>query len=227
MISTPDFGSHLNRRQRAIYSKDNLELKVYYWIFITLSSMEASLIMFIQGNISVFLPIFLHFHLHLSMAEATFYATIPNFTTCFVLIVFIVLAFRLDNCWMLYTNFILLTIGFLVMLFAVHLSKIWLIVSMLLLGFGSSSCFPLFLGFIEKRITISNTISALQCFASSILATLNPIIFGDLFVKDPLFFMWFCLVLLIFAIIIFITLHAMDIWLKHIHSNFKHIPDTF
>jgi MFS family permease len=213
--------TYLTDLQKVMYTSDNRELKLYYCVFISLACWNCSIVNFLQGNVSICLPIFLHYHLRLPMPEATMWASVSNITTCVVVFVFIFVAFRINHYYMLYTNFVIMMVGHLIMAFAAHLSKTWLTVAVIMMGFGANSSYPLMLAFIESRITVTNSISSLQCLATSFLISFNPILFGNNFVRDPLFFMWVNIGAIAMLIITFILMHMTDLWLKQIENKFR------
>ena len=180
--------------------------------------------MLVSGNVSGYLPLFIHHHLQLPMPEATFYSSISSTTTCVVIFAFIFLSLKLNHNLLMYTNFALLAAGHLLMIY-VH-EKSWkFILALFLMGFGASSTYPLLLAFIEKRITVSSTISALTFFSCAIIISFNPILFGERFEKSPLFFMYVNLTAIISATIVFIFMHSLDIWMAKIRSKYEHISN--
>lgn len=159
------------------------------------------------------------------MPVATLYTAITSLTSTASLFASIFLSMRLDSVRLIYANFAFLTGGNLLLLFVGRSSDVWLVVALLLLGFGCSSSVPLLTAFYDQRITLSNSVIALMGLSFSVFVSFNPVLFGRRFEQNPLFFVYVNLAVLLTVVSLFVSLHLMDVWRKRIFARFDHIKD--
>lgn len=210
---------HLTDLQKKMFRDDNGELKTYYWIFISLSVVVSSLIMFLQTNFAMLFSMFFHLHLPVKMTEATLYSSITSITATIALFLFVFVALHVNNFYLLYFNISCWFIGCVVIISACRVSQFWLVSGNILIGLGISSAYPMYLAFVENRITVTNRISALQLFCACILSSLTPVLIGQYMEKNPIIFIWVNLGTICILIVVFISMHLMDLWIKAIESK--------
>ncbi|XP_054157271.1 major facilitator superfamily domain-containing protein 4A-like [Oppia nitens] len=97
----------------------------------------------------------------------------------------IILAIKVQPKYFLYTNFILISIGNLILYLSANTSEIWLYVGTVILGFGFSTVFPSIFSYMESRIRLTNTVCGILSVSCAIIATVDPIIVGQYISNYP------------------------------------------
>ena len=131
----------------------------------------------------------------------------------------ILLATKIKTVYMLYIDFVVATIGCVVMLIYGDNSEIGVWLGVCTIGFAISSAYPCIYSFLEERINVTNNVCGFFMFSSSILTTIEPIYVGKYIEKRPMIFVYANLINAIVCLVIYIALHSTDIMRSRSTTN--------
>ncbi|XP_054163363.1 sodium-dependent glucose transporter 1A-like [Oppia nitens] len=118
-----------------------------------------------------------------------------------------VISFKFWSENLLFLNFIIIIVGYVViLLFEIYnYSKIVLLIGVIIVGSGFSTIYALVYAFLEKHLTISNTIGGLFVCTSGLMAALLPTLCGQFIEEHPLALIYMSLICTIIIGISFTT----------------------
>lgn len=122
----------------------------------------------------------------------------------------IFVAMALETHQMLYIHFTIVTIGCTILYIYSQVSEAMIWVGVVFIGAGDSIIYPCVYSFLEERIDVTNKLTGLLMFTSSIATTVYPLIMGTYIESYPLVFLYVNNFSIAAVIILFIILHSTD-----------------
>jgi len=185
----------------------------YYLTFLGLTGLLLSTYTCIDGLTGLFMPSFLSKgELKFHADEAAFMSSLINMSMAVGRVLTIIFALKITCKILLFFNLSMILLGYITLTyFAIH-SKFIAWFTMIMIGFGQSSTYPLVLSYIENRIVITNTVQLYLLFASTILLIFMPIIVGHFIDTAPIMFNYFNLSLAVLALSLMLAIHFTDMW---------------
>lgn len=142
---------------------------------------------------------------------AAYMATIFSLSYTVGRLVAIFIATRVRPVVMIYVDISLLLIGYLIIYTsAINSYQHGLWAGFLITGFGCASFLPSILAFLEERINVTNYLSGVLFFSSSLGPIFTPLIMGTYIKSWPLIFIYINLFAVLTALVLFVLLHSTD-----------------
>ncbi|KAI1291085.1 hypothetical protein HDE_07647 [Halotydeus destructor] len=175
-------------KESLISSETNMDVpKNYLSVLVLSGGLLLGLDVVVEVNSSVYLQAFV---VNIGLTKSKGALMLGALSSAFTVgrLVAIFLATQMKPAYMLFGDFALMMIGNLLILLNHSETGLWL--GLIILGFGFASCYPTVYAYIGERIQITDMISGVFLFVSSIGNIIEPLIVGKLIVKHPLIFVY-------------------------------------
>ena len=204
--SSPTITTHRNTKEKSNSKLSNR----YYYTVIVLGGLLLCFATTLEQNIFNYMQTFLvNIDLKLSKSKGTQITSGASAAYTVASGLSILFATKIKTLYMLYLDFIIATIGCVILLYANN-SELGLWIGVCTMCFAISSAYPCIYSFLEERINITNKVCGFFVFSSSILTTFEPVYVGKRIEKQPMVFVYTNLINIIVCLVIYIALHLTD-----------------
>lgn len=199
----------------------------FYVTFLSLVGVLFMCYLCMEILVGMFLPSFMTNELGFEESEAASMSSVVFVSMAVGRVFTIVFSNKITCKFMLFFNFSITLLGFLMLtFFAMHSrSIIWL--SSILIGAGLSSTYPIILSYVENRIVISSNVQLYLLLSSLVLLMFVPIWVGHFIQTAPMLFAYVNLTMAIVTLSLMFFMHMVDVWKRSLIKQIKEKQGNF